>query len=114
MTTINPGVSITTNLALSPANLNNIVDQARLSGLTASPLISGLHFFNKARPGSPVDGDNNVDSTTGKIEFHDGSDWSFDRAEPLTVSLTNQHTETMTAGDVVVSDTANDDSANRI
>ena len=109
MTTINPGTDFSDQQVSLKDHLNNLLDDATLTNLTATALISGIHFFNNSRPGSPAEGDNNVDSTTGLLETHDGSAWSFDRTDPMTWTLTNGFGATMTAGDVVVAKAGSDD-----
>lgn len=106
MTSITPGPAFT---AVTSQAMNDLVDKATLSGLTASVLASGVRFIKRVQ-GTPVDGDVNVDSTTGLLESYDGSAWSFDRTDPLELTMTNRSGTGMTAGDFVFADPANDDS----
>ena len=105
---ITPGLTIADPFAPTANNLHAIVDDAVMSNCVATALASGLGFFNYTAPASPADGDNHIDNT-GLIQWHDGSAFSTDRTNPLTVLMTNGSGTNFTAGDVVIAEPGSTD-----
>lgn len=92
---------------VSAQRLNDLVDLAVGHTMRAADLVSGLRMVGNAAQGAPSTGDSYLDAD-GKLRLYYGGVFNQLEFTPLIVTLNNGHSGTLTAGDVVVGDTAAD------
>lgn len=102
----NKGSDFSDNV-VTAQKLNDLVDLAMAHTMRAADLVSGLRMIGNAAQGSPTTGDTFLDSD-GHLRLFYGGVFNQLEFTPFVVTLTNGSGGNLTAGDVVVGDTAAD------
>lgn len=104
MADLNPGVTIGVNQSVTPDFLEDLADESTVSGIENSDLVSGLVAPYVTGPAIPVQGDAEMNETTGRIDFYNAFVGLQELGLHEQITLTNNTGDTSVTGDLAFVD----------
>jgi hypothetical protein len=105
MAQLTPGYFWTTGEGVTPGLMHQMVDESFLTNVLKADLLASISPVYRTTPDVPATGDVRVGSD-GRLEFYFGAAWTTQEADSLQLVVTNNASQTLPKGAVVVPDKA--------